>query len=80
MSVHTASNFGREQDNLGSTKEGALRLGLEGSGIAGVLAQLGREHLAKDVTSSQKEAMVIKSFWKEKKGNGFPHKVKIIEL
>lgn len=78
--MHTESNLGREQDNLGSTKE-VLRLGLEGTGIAGVLAQLGRELLAKDITSSQKETMVIKaSEKKEKKENGFPHQLKIIEL
>lgn len=65
--MHTASNLGREQDNLGSTKEGALRLGLEGSGIEGVLTQLGRELLAKDIASSQKEIMATKASEKKKK-------------
>lgn len=45
--MHTVFNLGSKQDNVESIKEEVLRGGLEGNGIAGVLAQLRREHLEK---------------------------------
>lgn len=54
-----------------------MRVGSEGSDVSGILAQPGRELLAKDVTFSHKETMVIKPSEERKRNTGFPHQEKI---
>lgn len=74
--MYTVCNSGSRPGDMGSIKKEVLRAESEGSGISGVLAQPGRELLAKDITFSQKKVIVIKPSEDRKRNSGSPHKEK----